>query len=72
MENPIKIDVLGVPLFLETPTWHLKMDGWNTIEVSFWVSDYFQVRTVSFREGKQEEIQISETKLGFASDAWKT
>ena len=25
------------------------MDGWNTI-VSFWVSAYFQVRTVSFKE----------------------
>ncbi len=35
MENPIQMDDLGVPLFLETPTLHLKMDGWNTI-VSFW------------------------------------
>ena len=24
MENPIKIDYLGVPLFLETPIWNLK------------------------------------------------
>ena len=31
-------------------TWHLKMDGWNTI-VSFWCPAYFQVRTVGFREG---------------------
>ena len=30
---------------------HLKMDGWNTI-VSFWGPPYFQVRNVSFREGK--------------------
>ena len=30
-------------------TWHLKMDGWNTI-VSFWGPAYFQGRTVSFRE----------------------
>ncbi len=28
----------------------LKMDGWNTI-LSYWVSAYFQGRTVSFREG---------------------
>ena len=25
MENPIKMDDLGIPLFLETPTWL----GWN-------------------------------------------
>ena len=30
---------------------HLKMDGWNMI-FSFWVSAYFQVGTVSFRECK--------------------
>ena len=34
MDNPIKMDDLGVPLFLETPTnndptWHLKMDPWK-------------------------------------------
>ena len=28
----------------------LKMDGWNTI-LYYWVSAYFQGRTVSFREG---------------------
>ena len=26
MENPIKMDDLGIPLFLETPTWTL--NGW--------------------------------------------
>ena len=25
MENPIKMDDLGVPLFLETPIWHWKL-----------------------------------------------
>ena len=35
----------------ETNGLHLKMDGWNTI-LSFWVSAYFQGRTVSFRECK--------------------
>ena len=25
MEHPISIDDLGIPLFLETPTWNLKM-----------------------------------------------
>ena len=25
MENPIKMDDLGVPLFLETPTWNLRI-----------------------------------------------
>ena len=30
-------------------TYPLKMDGWNTI-LSYWVSAYFQVQTVSFRE----------------------
>ena len=25
MENPIKMDDLGVPLFSETPTWNLKI-----------------------------------------------
>ncbi len=28
MENPIKIDDLGVPLFLETPIWMLDVSGW--------------------------------------------
>ena len=28
MENPIKMDDLGVPLFLETPTWHLLSLSW--------------------------------------------
>ena len=27
MENPIKMDDLGVPLFLETPTCHLTKGG---------------------------------------------
>ena len=36
---------------LETNELHLKMDGWNTM-VSYWVSAYFQGRTVSFRECK--------------------
>ena len=46
MENPIKMDDLGVPLFLETPirlpslkltvSLHLKMDGWKVPIVSFW------------------------------------
>ena len=35
----------------ETNELPLKMDGWNTI-LSYWVSAYFQGRTVSFREGK--------------------
>ena len=43
-------------------------NGWLEYdELSFWgETAYFQVRTVSFREGKQKKIQISETKLGFA------
>ena len=48
MENPIKMDDLGVPpLFLETPISNtlpetnpasspLKMDDWKTMIVSFW------------------------------------
>ena len=36
MENPIKMDDLGVPLFLETPTfskitWHLRASGILTL-----------------------------------------
>ena len=27
MENPIKMDDLGVPLFLETPMWNLTLHG---------------------------------------------
>ena len=29
---------------------HMKMDDWE-ITASFWVSDYFQGRVVSFRDG---------------------
>ena len=38
-------------------TWQkrLKMNGWKMI-VSFWGPAYFQVQTVSFREGKSLEI----------------
>ena len=35
-----------------TASSHLQMDGWNTTVVSFWGPAYFQVRTVTFREGK--------------------
>ena len=41
----------------ETNSSHLKMDGWNRI-VSFWGTAYFQVRTVSFREGTLPETNI--------------
>ena len=43
MENPIKIDDLGVPLFLETPNWNIKIplefafSVWHLLE-KFWVS----------------------------------
>ena len=30
MENPINMDDLGVPLFLETPIWNPKMDWDDT------------------------------------------
>ncbi len=36
-------------------TWHLKMDGWNTI-VSFWGPAYFQVRAVSFRQANRPSL----------------
>ena len=35
----------------ETNSLHLKMDDWNTFSFPFGISPYFQVRTVSFREG---------------------
>ena len=44
----------------ETNSSPLKMDGWNTI-LSYWVSAYFQGRTVSFREGIPNQI----SKFGF-------
>ena len=58
MDNPIKMDDLGVPLFLETSVLHslkltfspLKNGGWETI-LSSWGSAYFQGRTGSSWEG---------------------
>ena len=34
MENPIKMDDLGVPLFLETPICHLE-NGWKNLVPAF-------------------------------------
>ncbi len=45
----LNIGPFAIPLPSLKKTWHLKMDGWNTI-VSFWGPAYFQVQTVSFRE----------------------
>ena len=40
MENPIKMDDLGVPLFLETPMYNLSSSGFhwslNVLTCSFW------------------------------------
>ena len=34
MENPIKIDDLGVPLFLETPIWKMTLLGIHQLGIS--------------------------------------
>ena len=39
-----------------TASLHLKMDGWNTFSFPFGMA-YFQVRTVSFREGKLAKVK---------------
>ena len=44
MENPIKMDDLGVPLFLETPTWNPQTEVWKMIFLFNW-GDSFE-RTV--------------------------
>ena len=42
MENPIKIDDLGVPLFLETPIWHETVKSspvlkhWQPVKLRLW------------------------------------
>ena len=43
MEAPIKIDDLGVPLFLETPMLNLKTDFWMMIFLFNWVIVRFHV-----------------------------
>ena len=40
MENPIKIDDLGVPLFLETPTWHLSKRPFFLKNVCFFLQGF--------------------------------
>ena len=61
IENPIKMDDLGVPIFLETPKWFFKWihslkltnrpGKWMVGRRSFpFGMAYFQVRFVSFRE----------------------
>ncbi len=35
MENPINIDDLGVPLFLETPLWYVPTLG--KLQDSYWI-----------------------------------
>ena len=47
---------------------HLKMDGWKTI-LSFWVSAYFQVQAVSFREGSWYISTMSH--LGWRWNTWE-
>ena len=42
MENPIKMDDLGVPLFLETPIWfHLARCSRTELENEFYASCFF-------------------------------
>ena len=50
LSDVIFADTEGVPSLKQTASLQLKRDGWNT-SLSYWVSAYFQVRTVSFREG---------------------
>ena len=40
-----------LPSLKQTANLHLKMDGWNTFSFPFLGWPFFQVRTVSFREG---------------------
>ena len=48
---PIIFGLTPIPSLKLTASLHLKMDGRNTFSFPFGVSAYFQVRTVSFREG---------------------
>ncbi len=51
MENPIRMDDLGVPLFLETPI------CWNTTFL-LGPKAYFQGQTCCFREGRRYDHPI--------------
>ena len=44
------------------------MDGWKTIP-SFWVSAYFQVQFVSFREGTPPKLDIEPENDGFQEES---
>ena len=79
MENPIKMDDLGVPLFLETPKWifewipSLKLTNrpgkWMVGRRSFpFGMAYFQVRFVSFRERSKRRKNYTPRKFNIAPE----
>ena len=55
MENPIKMDDLGVPLFLETPVYH----SFATVMSGFFVSQkYREFGVKGFCDGKNGGFRI--------------
>ena len=55
MENPIKMDDLGVPLFLETPIWTQKIhEIWILQTADCWGRIYWRGEVTSFDGSKMD------------------
>ena len=68
MENPIKIDDLGVQLFLETPTWKNQPQKTNPIFLTHLIPDFFvSPKTSTISSHLPESYGESHVKLSFPS-----